>query len=246
MPSLSSIFSLTNLLKLVLAGASFAFFALFFSWQFAIVAMISIGIHETGHISAYKKFGMKTNGFYFLPGIGAAAITTSQYTSCYNLAYTALAGPFFGWALALITAIAYVATGLPILAASVYWMAFFNLINLIPVAPLDGYKVLKALSMHWGRPWRIIASSLSVALGVYLAITYLGFIFVILLVLIAVLDSSGRLPKDEIDPLSKRELLAILLGYGALALALAVLIPCAMHQVGGFAAMRDAFSIVGR
>ena len=60
--------------KMGLAAASFAGYAILFSWKFALLLMIAVGWHESGHVWAMKKMGIKTKGFYFIPFVGGAAV----------------------------------------------------------------------------------------------------------------------------------------------------------------------------
>ena len=50
-------------LKAAFAVGSFAVWDLFFSWEFVVVLMSMLFIHESGHIWAMKKVGMKIRGF---------------------------------------------------------------------------------------------------------------------------------------------------------------------------------------
>lgn len=128
--------------KLGLGAASLAAYSYLHSWQFAVMLMITIGLHEGGHLWAMKRSGMKTRGFYFIPLLGGAAIADEAFPSRRVEAFVALAGPFVGWLVCLATAAIYFATGNPLYAAMVAWMA---LINLLPVNPLDGGRVLKSI-----------------------------------------------------------------------------------------------------
>jgi len=132
--------------KVGLAGASFAGYALLFSWKFALLLMVAVGFHESGHVWAMKKMGIKTKGFYFLPFIGGAAIAEEQYKSYGQNVFISIMGPIWGALLAYITAIAYWYTHNPLWAAAAAWMATFNLFNLLPIHPLDGGQLIKAIS----------------------------------------------------------------------------------------------------
>lgn len=138
--------------KIGLAGLSLAGYAAVFNWKFGLLLMIAIGFHESGHVWAMKKMGIKTKGFYFLPFIGGAAIAEEQYKSYGENAYVAIMGPIWGALLAGICAVAYWITGLPMLAAASAWMATLNLFNLLPITPLDGGQLVRsiAFSIHKG------------------------------------------------------------------------------------------------
>ena len=138
--------------KIGLAGLSLAGYAAVFNWKFGLLLMIAIGFHESGHVWAMKKMGIKTKGFYFLPFIGGAAIAEEQYKTYGENAYVAIMGPIWGAFLAGICAVAYGITGVPMLAAAAAWMATLNLFNLLPITPLDGGQLVRsiAFSIHKG------------------------------------------------------------------------------------------------
>lgn len=133
-------------LKLILGGSSAAAYSYLFTPKFALILMGSIAFHEAGHLLAMRYFGMETKGMYFIPMLGAAAVSEEEFPTHRAEAFIAAAGPIFGLALALATAGVYVATGWTIAAAAAGWMAMVNAFNLVPVKPLDGGRILSALS----------------------------------------------------------------------------------------------------
>jgi Zn-dependent protease len=136
--------------KVGLAAASFAGYAAFYNWKFAVLLMAAVGFHESGHVWAMKRMGIKTKGFYFLPFIGGAAIAEEQYKTYGENAYISIMGPVWGMLMAGAAAGLYVATGMPMLAAAAAWMATLNLFNLLPITPLDGGQLMRAIafSLH--------------------------------------------------------------------------------------------------
>lgn len=136
--------------KVGLAALSLAGYAAVFNWKFGLLLMIAVGFHESGHVWAMKKMGIKTRGFYFLPFIGGAAIAEENYRTYGENAYIAIMGPIWGALLAWMCGIAYWLTGLPMLAAAAAWMATLNLFNLLPITPLDGGQLVRsiAFSIH--------------------------------------------------------------------------------------------------
>lgn len=125
---------------------SFVVYSLFFSWGFAVLLIGSLVFHEYGHIWAMQRCGMKVSGIYLIPFVGGAAVPQSKVPSQAATAFIYLAGPAFGLALAAATAAGYLCTGWTILAGAACWMAILNLFNLIPVFPLDGGGVLRAIA----------------------------------------------------------------------------------------------------
>jgi len=136
--------------KIILAGASFASYSFLFSWKFALLLMVALSIHESGHVFAMRQHGIKTKGFYFIPFIGGAAVAEEAFPSRSVEAYVALMGPVWGFFTAVAPAIVYWFTGNPLFAAAAGWIAMFNLFNLLPISPLDGGRVAKSLAFSVG------------------------------------------------------------------------------------------------
>lgn len=125
---------------------SFVVYSLFFSWGFAVLLIGSLVFHEYGHIWAMQRCGMKVSGIYLIPFVGGAAVPKSKVPSQAATVFIYLAGPAFGLALAVATAVGYLCTGWTVLAGAACWMAILNLFNLLPVFPLDGGGVLRAIA----------------------------------------------------------------------------------------------------
>jgi Zn-dependent protease len=168
--------------KVALASLSFAAYASMFTWRFALLILGSLAFHELGHIWAMHKCGMKTKGIYFIPLLGAAAVTEDAFPSREVESFVALAGPVWGLSLALATAGVYLVTQSPVYAAAAGWMAMINLFNLLPINPLDGGRVAKSVffSIHQ-RAGKIFGLCGLVAC-IYLAVKLKMGLFVLLLV----------------------------------------------------------------
>ncbi|MDO8407848.1 MAG: site-2 protease family protein [bacterium] len=152
-----------------------------FTWQMAIALMLFIGIHEYGHIWAMHRCGVKTRGMFFIPGFGAVAIAEDKFGSARNEAYIALMGPIFGIVgFVLPMLLIYQATHQPIWAAVAGVMTLINLINLFPVNPLDGGRVMKALvySRYAGRSLviAVVVSVMTAALATWVGYGILSYL----------------------------------------------------------------------
>ncbi len=132
--------------------ASGALYGVLFSWQFAVAIMVMLAFHEYGHVHAMRRAGLQVRGIYFIPLLGAAAVTEDTWRTRTEQARIALAGPIWGLGLTLAAAAVDAATGYahPFLGVIVSWWALVNLFNLLPVNPLDGGRVLAAIgySLH--------------------------------------------------------------------------------------------------
>ncbi len=132
--------------KVGLAATSMAAYSSMFTWQFAAMIMIALFIHESGHIWAMKRLGLRTKGIYFIPFLGAAAVADAEFPSRRAESFIAIMGPIWGLALAVLTGTLYLLVQDPVFAAAAGWMAAINLLNLLPISPLDGGSVFKSIA----------------------------------------------------------------------------------------------------
>ena len=115
-------------------------------WKFALGIVLSIYVHEMGHIWMLRRYGIRATAPMFIPGLGAL-IRLKQYPASPNEeARVGLAGPVWGYGAALASWGIYLATGAPIFAAIAKFGAWINLFNLLPVLQLDGAHAFKALT----------------------------------------------------------------------------------------------------
>lgn len=195
--------------KFGLAGLSFAAYAVVYSWKFALLLMIAVGIHESGHVWAMRYSGIKTRGFYFLPFVGGAAIAESSYKTYRQNVFIAIMGPIWGTFLAIITGSLYYIDHNPFWAAAASWIAIMNLFNLFPVAPLDGSQLLRAISFsieeNIGKYLLFISLILSVLLTFLLNVSLISIVLIL-----GMIELSGELyVRDKIKKFRNKELLVI-------------------------------------
>lgn len=143
---LVKLLKVTKSAKVVLAASSFGSYAILFNWKFALVFIASIFFHESGHVWAMRHYGMKVKGIYFLPFLGAAAVTNEKFPSHRAEAIIALMGPIWGFGLAAATYALYLASGSPLIAGIAAWMCAINLFNLLPIHPLDGGRIVHSIA----------------------------------------------------------------------------------------------------
>lgn len=154
--------------KFGLAAITLAGYSAVYTWKFAVLLMVAIGFHESGHVWAMKKMGIKTKGFYFLPFIGGAAIAEEEYKTYGENAYIAIMGPVWGALLAGICAVAYYVTGTPWLAAAAAWMATLNIFNLLPITPLDGGQLMRSIAFSIHKTLGVVFLVLSMMFGMFI------------------------------------------------------------------------------
>ncbi len=112
------------------------------------VFLVGLVIHEWGHVVAMKRVGIPTRGFYLIPFVGGVAFANRPFAHPGEEAFVAAAGPVFGLlSLPLCWVLAYGASGGHVEAASTATqiVAFLNLFNLLPIAPLDGGRILRSV-----------------------------------------------------------------------------------------------------
>ena len=142
------------------AVASAAAYSIIFSWKFALAIMVQLFVHEYGHVHAMRRTGMKVRGMYFVPFLGAIAVTDDAFKTRRQQVYVALNGPVWGSLLALLPLGAWLWTGEPAWATIASWWALINLFNLLPIAPLDGGRVMQAFAFSY-------SSGLGLALSLF-------------------------------------------------------------------------------
>ena len=143
-------------------------------WKFAFGLVLSIYIHEMGHVQALQRYGIKATAPMFIPGIGAV-IRLKQYPAdAREDARVGLAGPLWGLGAALAAYAVYRATGIGAWGAIAHFGAWVNLFNLVPVWQLDGARGFRALTrqQRWiavaviALMWLVTSEGLLVLLGI--------------------------------------------------------------------------------
>lgn len=169
------------------AAASAAAYGVIFSWKFALALLLQLFVHEYGHVHAMRRTGMKVRGMYFVPFLGAVAVTEDAFTSRRQQAYVALNGPIWGSLFALVPAGLWLWTREPIFAAVTAWWAVINLFNLIPVAPLDGGRLMQALAYSFSSSLGLALTVLGLG-GAVVAGSTLGYELIWLVALLGALE----------------------------------------------------------
>ncbi len=123
-------------------------YALIWGLPFAVGVVLLILAHELGHYVEAKREGLDPQLPVFIPFLGAyVALRNMRFDPWVN-ARVSLAGPIAGGAAALGCLVAGVLGDSDLLLALAYAGFLLNLINLVPIAFLDGAHVL--------RSWRVL------------------------------------------------------------------------------------------
>ena len=176
-------------------------------WKFALGFVLSIYIHEMGHVAAMKRFGLAATAPMFIPGFGAFIRMKQHPATAQEEARIGLGGPIWGFGAAAACFLIYMATEQPFWAALTHTGAMINLFNLMPIWQLDGGHAFKALN----RTERWIATGVT---GAALLMTGEG-----LLVLIAIL---GAVQAFRVAPNAEGDRTA-LIQFAGLVIALGLL-----------------------
>jgi Zn-dependent protease len=117
-----------------------------FGWWYAVGFVLLIAVHEGGHVVAARREGLKVSTPIFIPFVGAFISMKQQPSNARTEAIIAAGGPVIG----SIGAFACLAAGVffqsSLLMALAYTGCLINLFNLIPVHPLDGGRIVTAIS----------------------------------------------------------------------------------------------------
>jgi len=155
--------------KYGLAAASVASYTYLFTWQFALVIVSMIFLHECGHYFAMKAYGIKTRGIYLIPFVGGAAVGDIMGIDYHKESMIALAGPFVGLLYSLVFVALFYMFETPIFAAIAMWGCLMNVFNLFPVNPLDGGRIVKSITCSIHRISGLIIMCLTFGLAIYLS-----------------------------------------------------------------------------
>ncbi|MNW23368.1 Peptidase family M50 [compost metagenome] len=178
---------------LVSMAASIGAYALLYPWGFAAGFVLLLFIHELGHVIAAKRKGLPVSAPVFIPFVGALINMRRHPRDAATEAYMAFGGPLWGTVGATaVFALAHILDH-HLLYAIAYVGFFLNLINLLPIHPLDGGRIATAVT-RW--LWLIGL------IGGLVAIIYLrSFLFFIIWALFAydLYKKYIKKEKNEID-----------------------------------------------
>jgi Zn-dependent protease len=130
------------------AFVSIAAYTLIWGLPFAVGFVALLFLHELGHVIQLRREGVKASAPMFIPFLGAVIAAKSMGRDAAAEARVGLAGPVLGSIASLIPLAIWLATGSDFWRALAYIGFFLNLLNLLPVLPLDGGRAMAALS-----PW---------------------------------------------------------------------------------------------
>jgi Zn-dependent protease len=149
-------FLLKFALPLFSAVASFGVYAVIFGWQFGLGIVLLLLVHEMGHVVVIRAKGLPASLPIFVPLLGAAVFMKRLPQRVSDEAEIAIGGPLAGALAGAVCYAAFFATDSRLWLVLAYFSFLINLFNLIPVSPLDGGRVVGAIS-KWIWPLGLVA-----------------------------------------------------------------------------------------
>jgi Zn-dependent protease len=149
-------------------------YAMLWGVWFGVGFVMLIFIHELGHLLAARKCGLKVGAPVFIPFMGAIIALKEAPRDAWIEAQVGIGGPMLGALGAALCEVIHLATGNPMFRALAYTGFFLNLFNLAPISPLDGGRIVTALS-----PWLWLVGFI-IVLG--MTIAHPNFILILILV----------------------------------------------------------------
>jgi Zn-dependent protease len=134
---------------------SMGFYWSLWGWKFAVGFVISIYVHEMGHVAMLSRFGIPATAPMFIPGFGAVIRARFYPQEPVAEARVGLAGPIWGAGAAIACYLIHLVSTDPFWVALAHAGALINLFNLIPIWQLDGGHAFKALTRR--QRWVIAA-----------------------------------------------------------------------------------------
>jgi Zn-dependent protease len=135
---------------------------------------VSILVHELGHAVAFRWLG-GVRSYIVLYIFGGLAVPQGDVDGRWRRILVALAGPFAGFALCAavyysnVYLYPWAAQGRPLFALFLFLVSinlFWNVINLLPVFPLDGGRVsMEVCAAVWRRRGARVALEISIAVA---------------------------------------------------------------------------------
>ena len=138
----------------VISGASLldtaAAFSLLLGWEFGAIFVGLLVLHELGHLISFRMIGQPWGKIIFIPFLGGVAVSRVPHLRLADDAFCAIMGAGLS-VVALVPAI--IVSAWQVSSPAVVQLAYvtaaiaggINLLNLLPVFPLDGGRVLRAV-----------------------------------------------------------------------------------------------------
>lgn len=177
-------------------------------------------VHECGHLLALRLFHMKVHGLFFIPFVGAGVLPKEEFPSPGTEAAVALAGPVAGLSLNLAAHLlnsprvltfffnlhssidAAILSQIPsIILYIVLVNLLVNMLNLAPILPLDGGRIIRAALLRGRKsliPVAVVTFGSGVVAGIYLKSIF--FVVIAVIGLGSLVYNYKRIERREVEP----------------------------------------------
>ena len=182
---------------------------IFFNQNWLLVLVLSgvVIFHELGHFLAMKIYNYKDLGIFFIPLMGAYVTGSKNEVSQKQSAIILLAGPVPGIILGIIIYFLAVNNNDYMLERIAWILIYLNVLNLLPVHPLDGGQLLNRLfldSYHIIGKIFIVLSAIAMGIFAWVISFYPLLIFPVMLLIRLFTDVqydrlTNRLEDEGID-----------------------------------------------
>jgi Zn-dependent protease len=150
--------ALKVLAPLLTALASLAAYVAIFGWRFGVGILALLFVHEMGHFVVIRAKGIPAGLPIFIPLLGAYVAMRRMPANVRDQAEIAVAGPLVGALGGVVCLAVYQLTDSRMWLAMGYFSFFLNLLNLIPIVPLDGGRIVDAISRWFLLPGLALVS----------------------------------------------------------------------------------------
>ena len=193
------------------------FFKRYTGDSYSAIAMVIVltGVvvfHELGHFVAMKIYKYRELGMFFIPLLGAYVSGKKQEVSQKQSAIILLAGPVPGIFLGIILHFLSIQFELDFLNTVAWILIYLNVLNLLPVYPLDGGQLLHRLFLDDYNILGKIFVILSVGLMSWVAISS-GYLFLLLFPFMMISKMIGDLQLERIEKKIEAEGIDLMKSY---------------------------------
>lgn len=182
------------------------------NWTLVVVLTAVVIFHELGHFVAMKIYKYQDLGMFFIPLLGAYVSGTKQEVSQKQSAIILLAGPIPGIFIGIVLHFLSVSIDNSFLENTAWIMIFLNVLNLLPVYPLDGGQLLHRLFLDDYNILGKIFVVLSAALMSWIGITS-GFYFLLFFPFMMISRMIGDIQHERIEKKIEAEGLDLMKSY---------------------------------
>jgi Zn-dependent protease len=168
--------------------------------------------HEFGHFVAMKIYKYRELGMFFIPLLGAYVSGKKQEVSQKQSAIILLAGPVPGIFIGVILHFLSIYFEIDFLNSVAWVLIYLNVLNLLPVYPLDGGQLLHRLFLDDYNILGKIFVILSVGLMSWVAISS-GYLFLLLFPFMMISKMIGDLQHEKIEKKIEAEGIDLMKSY---------------------------------